>query len=146
MVRKEGFMSGKLMEYFNKMPRIGSLSTSSKDGRVNVAIFGSPRMTGEKRVIMATRKNRTFANLQENPYAVFIIMEPGKTTGEWRGLRVYLRMTGYKTEGDELIAFRKQVAGRVSEEAAKAIYAAVEFEVYDIRPLVDTGQKWEDYI
>jgi len=146
MVRKEGFMSEKLMEYFNKMPRIGSLSTSSKDGRVNVAVFGSPRMTGEKRVIMATRKNRTFANLQENPYAVFMIMEPGKTTSEWRGLRVYLRMTGYKTEGDELIAFRKQVAGRVSEEAAKAIYAAVEFEVYNIRPLVDTGQKWEDCI
>jgi hypothetical protein len=139
-------MSAKLMEYFNKMPRIGSLSTSSKDGRVNVAVFGSPRMTGEKRVIMATRKNRTFGNLQENPYAVFMIMEPGKTTSEWRGLRVYLRMTGYKTEGDELIAFRKQVAGRVSEEAAKAIYAAVEFEVYDIRPLVDTGQKWEDCI
>jgi len=139
-------MSEKLMEYFNKMPRIGSLSTSSKDGRVNVAVFGSPRMTGEKRVIMATRKNRTFANLQENPYAVFMIMEPGKTTSEWRGLRVYLRMTGYKTEGDELIAFRKQVAGRVSEEAAKAIYAAVEFEVYNIRPLVDTGQKWEDCI
>jgi len=139
-------MSAKLMEYFNKIPRLGSLSTSSKDGRVNVAVFGSPRMTGEKRVIMATRKNRTFANLLENPYAVFMIIEPGKTTSEWRGLRVYLRMTGYKTEGDELIAFRKQVAGRVSEEAAKAIYAAVEFEVYDIRPLVDTGQKWEDYV
>lgn len=139
-------MSAKLMEYFNKMPRLGSLSTSSKDGRVNVAIFGSPRMTSETRVIMATRKNRTFANLQENPCAVFMIMEPGKTPSEWRGLRVYLRMTGYKTEGDELIAFRKQIAGRVSEEAAKAIYAAVEFKVYDIRPLVDTGQKWEDYI
>jgi len=139
-------MSAKLMEYFNKTPRLGSLSTSSKDGRVNVAVFGSPRMTGEKRVIMATRKNRTLANLQENPYAVFMIMEPGKTTSEWRGLRVYLRMTGYKTEGDELIAFQKQIAARVSEEAAKAIYAAVEFEVYDIRPLVDTGQKWEDYI
>jgi predicted pyridoxine 5'-phosphate oxidase superfamily flavin-nucleotide-binding protein len=139
-------MSAKLMEYFNKMPRLGALSTSSKDGRVNVAVFGSPRMTDEKRVIMATRKNRTFANLQENPYAVFMIMEPGKTTSEWRGLRVYLRMTGYKTEGEELIAFRKQIAARVSEEAAKAIYAAVEFEIYDVRPLVDTGQKWEDYL
>jgi hypothetical protein len=139
-------MSAKLMEYFNKMPRLGSLSTSSKDGRVNVAVFGSPRMTGEKRVIMATRKNRTFANLQENPYAVFMIMEPAKTTSEWKGLRVYLRMTGYKTEGDELTAFRQQIAARVSEEAARAICAAVEFEVFDIRPLVDTGQKWEDYI
>jgi len=139
-------MAAKLMEYFNKIPRLGSLSTAGKDGRANVAVFGSPRMTDEKRVVMATRKNRTFANLQENPYAVFMIMEPGKTSSEWRGLRVYLKMTGYKTGGDELIAFRKQIAERVSEEAAKAIYAAVAFEVYDIRPLVDTGQKWEDYI
>jgi hypothetical protein len=134
------------MGYFNRMPRLGSLSTANKDGQVNVAVFGSPRMTDEKRVIMATRKNRTFANLQENPYAVFMIMEPGKATGEWKGLRVYLKMTGYKTEGEELIAFRKQIAERVAEEAAKAIYATVAFEVYDIRPLVDTGQKWEDYI
>ena len=139
-------MPAKLIEYFNKMPRLGSLSTSGKDGRVNVAVFGSPRMTDEKRVIMATRKNRTFANLQENPYAVFMIMEPGKTSSEWRGLRVYLKMTGFKTEGEELAAFRKEIAKRVSEEAAKAIYAAVAFEVYDIRPLVDTGQKWEDSI
>ncbi|HVP80190.1 MAG TPA: pyridoxamine 5'-phosphate oxidase family protein [Thermodesulfobacteriota bacterium] len=139
-------MPAKLMEYFNKMPRLGSLSTSNKDGRVNVAVFGSPRMTDEKRVIMATRKNRTFVNLQENPYAVFMIMEPGKTSSEWRGLRVYLKMTGFKTEGDELAAFRKEIAKRVSEEAAKAIYAAVAFEVYDMRPLVDTGQKWEDSI
>jgi hypothetical protein len=95
---------------------------------------------------MATRKNRTFANLQENPHAVFMIMEPGKTSSEWRGLRVYLKMTGYKTEGDELTVFRNQIAERVSEEAAKAICAVVAFEVYDIRPLVDTGQKWEDYI
>ena len=139
-------MPAKLMEYFNKMPRLGSLSTSGKDGRVNVAVFGSPRMTDEKRVIMATRRNRTFANLQENPYAVFMIMEPGKTSSEWRGLRVYLKMTGFKTEGEELAAFRKEIAKRVSEEAAKAIYAAVAFEVYDVRPLVDTGQKWEDSI
>jgi len=139
-------MPAKLMEYFNKMPRLGSLSTSGKDGRVNVAVFGSPRMTDEKRVIMATRKNRTFANLQENPYAVFMIMEPGKTSSEWRGLRVYLKMTGFKTEGDELAAFRTEIAKRVSEEAAKAIYAVVAFEVYDMRPLVDTGQKWEDSI
>ena len=139
-------MPAKLMEYFNKMPRLGSLSTSAKDGRVNVAVFGSPRMTSEKRVVMATRKNRTLANLQQNPYAVFMIMEPGKTSNEWRGLRVYLKMTGYNTEGDELVAFRKQIAERVSEEAAKAIYAAVAFEVYDVRPLVDIGQKWEDSI
>ncbi len=139
-------MSTKLMEYFNKMPRIGSLSTAGKDGKVNVAAFGSPRMVDEKRVVMATRKNRTFANLQENPFAVFMIMEPGKTSSEWKGLRVYLKMTGFKTEGEELESFRVQVAARVGEAAAKALYAAVTFEVYEIRPIVDMGQKWEDSI
>ena len=59
-------MSTKLMEYFNKMPRLGSLSTAGKDGKIDVAIFGSPKMIDEKRVVMGTRKNRTFANLQEN--------------------------------------------------------------------------------
>ena len=41
-------MSAKLMEYFNKQPRIGSLSTASKDGKVNAACFGSPRILESK--------------------------------------------------------------------------------------------------
>jgi hypothetical protein len=50
-------MNETLMEYFNKQPRIGCLSTSGKDGEVNVACFGSPRMVDEKTVVMALRKN-----------------------------------------------------------------------------------------
>jgi hypothetical protein len=30
------------MEYFNKQPRIGVLSTSNKDGKVDAAILGIP--------------------------------------------------------------------------------------------------------
>jgi hypothetical protein len=37
-------MSSELMDYFNKQPRLGTLSTSSKDGKVNTAYFGSPYM------------------------------------------------------------------------------------------------------
>ena len=139
-------MAPKLMEYFNKMPRLGSLSTSGKDGKVNVGVFGSPKMIDEKRVVMGLRKNKTFANLQENRFVVFMIMEPGKTVTEWKGLRVYLKMTGFKIEGAELESLRAQIAARAGEAAAKTIHAAVTFEVYDVRPLVDTGQKWEDYI
>ena len=70
-------MPASLMEYFNKQPRIGTLSTSSKDGKVDVALIGSPRMVDEKTVIIALAKNRTFSNLLENPHAVYMIMEPG---------------------------------------------------------------------
>jgi len=33
-------MSSKLMEYFNRSPRIGTLSTASRDGTVDSAVFG----------------------------------------------------------------------------------------------------------
>ena len=72
----------KLIDYFNKQPRIGTLSTASKDGKVDVACFGSPRMSDAKTVIMVVRKNRTFTNLQENPNAAFMIIEPGKTPAD----------------------------------------------------------------
>ena len=58
-------MSPNLMEYFIKQPRIGILSTSSKDGKVDSALFGSPQMMDEKTVVVATAKNRTLQNLLE---------------------------------------------------------------------------------
>jgi hypothetical protein len=139
-------MDGKLMDYFNKQPRLGCLSTSGKDGKVNVACFGSPRMVDEKTVVMALRKNRTFDNLKENPSAVFMIMEPGKTSSEWKGIRVYLKMKEYQTSGEKLEKARAQTAKAVGEEAAKAIHAAVTFEIEDVRPVVDLGQGWEKSI
>ena len=139
-------MSKILMEYFNKQPRLGCMSTSGKDGKVNVACFGSPRMVDEKTVVMALRKNRTFDNLRENPNAVFMIMEPGKTSSEWKGVRVYLKMKEYETSGGEIEKARAQAAKAVGEEAAKAIYAAVTFEIGEVRPIVDLGQGWEKSI
>lgn len=139
-------MDGKLMEYFNKQPRLGCLSTSGKIGKVNVACFGSPRMVDEKTVVVALRKNRTFDNLKENPNAVFMIMEPGKTSSEWKGIRVYLKMKEYQTSGETIEKARAQTAKAVGEEAAKAIYAAVIFEIEEVRPIIDLGQGWEKSI
>ena len=95
-------MSSKLMDYFNKQPRLGTLSTASKDGKVNTAYFGSPYMADEKTIIMGLTKNRTLFNLQENPNAVFMIMEPGKTLSEWKGVRIYVKMTDCSTAGEKL--------------------------------------------
>ncbi len=139
-------MSAKLMEYFNKAPRLGTLSTSSKDGKVDAALFGSPRMIDEKTVVMATAKNRTFANLQENPSAVFMIMEPGKGVSDWKGVRVYLKMKEYSTSGKMLDMIKSQIAKLAGEEAANRMYASVTFEISEVRPLIDFGQGWEKSI
>lgn len=139
-------MSKKLMEYFNKQPRLGTLSTSNTQGNVNVAYFGSPRMVDEKTVFMGLGKNRTFANLKENPNAAYMIMEPGKTLSEWKGVRLYLKMIDCQTSGEKLDMIRAKIAEAAGEGASKMIHAAVTFEIQEIRPLADFGQGWEKSI
>ncbi len=136
-------MPSKLMDYFNKSPRIGTMSTSDKTGNVDSALFGSPRMTDGKTVVMGLGKNRTLANLQQNPHAVYLIMEPGKSLMDWKGVRVYLEAKNIATSGPVLDDFKARMAEVAGAEAAKMIHAVVNFEVTEIRPLVDMGQGWE---
>ncbi|MBA7481811.1 hypothetical protein ES707_17288 [subsurface metagenome] len=139
-------MSAKLVDYFNKQPRIGVLSTSNKEGMVDAAVFGSPMMVDEKTVVMGLGENRTFAYLQENPNAVFTIVEQGETFMDWKGLRIYLKMKEYATSGEKLDAYRRQVTEVAGEDAAAMIHASVTFEVGEVRPLIDMGQGWEKSI
>jgi hypothetical protein len=139
-------MPANLIEYFNKSPRLGVLSTSSTDGRVDSAVFGSPQMIDEKTVIAASADNRTLANLQENPHAMYTIMEPGDSITDWKGIRVYMELKEYTTSGELLEMIRNKAANFVGEEGAKLIHAALTFEVYEVRPLVDFGQGWEKSI
>jgi putative heme iron utilization protein len=139
-------MSSKLMEFFNTQPRLGALATATRDGKVNVAYFNSLQMTDEKTVVMGLGKNRTLANLQANPNAAFMILQPGKTLPEWKGLRLYLSMTECQTSGANLDGIKAQIAKGAGEAAAKMIHAAVTFQVQEIRPLADFGQGWEKSI
>jgi hypothetical protein len=139
-------MSDKLVEFFNKQPRIGALSTSNKEGKVNVAYFGSPFMADEKTVEVGLTQNRSFTYLQENPFAAFIIMEPGASLPEWKGVRLYMKMTDCQTSGEKLDAVKARITAGAGEGAAKMIHAAITFEVLEIRPLADFGQGWEESI
>jgi len=139
-------MSKSLMEYFNKQPRLGVLSTSNKAGEVDSAYFGSPYMIDDSTIIVALGKNKTYANLQENPNACYLIMEPGKSIMEWKGLRIYMKMTKSETSGDTVDMMRKIISEKAGEAAGKMIYAAVTFSVASVRPLADFGQGWEKSI
>jgi len=139
-------MSEELIKYFNKQPRLGTLSTSDKNGKVNSAYFGSPRMVDEKNIFMGLGNNRTFANLQENPSAAFMVMEPGESIMDWKGVRIYVKMTECQTSGAKLDDLKAGIAKTAGEGAAKMMHAAVTFEIQEIRPLADFGQGWEKSI
>jgi hypothetical protein len=143
---EERMMSKSLMEYFNKEPRLGVLSTSNKAGEIDSAYFGSPRMVDEKTILVALGKNKTYANLQENPHACYLIMEPGKSIVEWKGVRIYLAMTKCETSGDNLAMMKKAVSKLAGEAAAQMMFATATFLVTSVRPLADFGQGWEKSI
>jgi hypothetical protein len=103
-------------------------------------------MVDEKTIVMGLTRNRTLSYLQENPNAVFTIMEPGKTLSEWKGVRVYVLLTGLATEGEQLERIKTRIAAGAGEAAARMIHAALTFEVQEIRPLADFGQGWEQSI
>ncbi|MCK9564581.1 MAG: pyridoxamine 5'-phosphate oxidase family protein [Methanothrix sp.] len=136
-------MTDKLMVYFNKQPRLGVISTSNQEGQVDCAVYGSPQMIDEKTVIVALARGRTFANLQENPMAVFMIMEQGEGILDWKGIRVYLKMLEFADSGPKLETYKSQMARIVGEQAAGMIAVLATFEITEIRPLIDFGQGWE---
>jgi hypothetical protein len=140
-------MSAELMSYFNKQPRLGTLSTANKDGKVNVAYIGSTHMVDDKTVIMGLGHNRTLSNLKENPHAVFVVMEPGETPAQWKGVRVYLRMTDCQESGRKLEEIRAEIAKKVGTMTAnKMIHAYVAFNITELRPFADFGQSWRKSI
>ena len=124
---------------FNKRPRIGSLATANRKGEVNVAVFGSPQMIDENTVVMGIGKNRSFQNLQENPNAVFIVMEPGETVRDWKGARVYLEAMDIETGGGFYDQIKDNIAAAAGKQAAQMIYSAIRFKITEVRPLVDMG-------
>ncbi len=139
-------MPTRLMDYFNKQPRIGVLSTASRSGKVDAAVFGSPQMVDEKTIVVALGENRTFEYLQENPNAVFLIVEQGETITDWKGIRVYMKMKEYSASGEMLETYKSEITRVLGEEAADMINAVVRFEIDEVRPLVDIGQGWESSI
>jgi hypothetical protein len=127
----------KLLEIFNKETRIGTLSTANAQGEVNVAVFGSPQMIDENTVVMGIGENRSFRNLRENPKAVFIVLEPGKSLMDWKGARVYLEALAIETGGGFFEQIRDNIAKAVGEQGARMIHAAIRFKITEVRPIVD---------
>jgi hypothetical protein len=143
---EEGIMTAQLMEYFNRQPRLGSISTAGRDGKVDVAVMGSPRMTDEKTVIVGLGANRTLANLRENPNAVYMIVEPGAGIMDWKGVRVYMTLRDLATAGPALDAYLAEMVKVAGEGVASMIKALATFEVTEVRPILDMGQGWEQSV
>jgi hypothetical protein len=126
-----------LMDFFNHRPRNCLLVTSNDEGRVDIAVYGSPTMIDENTVVLSTRENRSYQYLRKNPQAAMIVVEPGEISRASKGVRIYLEMTAIESTGDLLDKFKVEVGRRAGRVAAEGINAAIRFKITEVRPLVD---------
>ena len=123
----------------NAPGRVGVLATADAQGKPNAAYFGSPHMDLEGNLIMGLMENRTLANLEANPQAVFFTVKEAPVGFTTPGWRLYLKVNKIDREGEVLAQVKKAIAAAVGEQAAAGIKAGVIFEVTAVRPLVDLG-------
>jgi len=93
-------------------------------------------MIDEDTVIMAIGDNRSYRNLQENPRASFIVVEPGQAPATWKGVRLYLEVDSMERYGELLDSFREKIRELAGDRSANAIVAAIRFKVTEVRPLI----------
>ncbi len=130
----------KLMEQFNKQPRLGTLATADDKGKVDNAVFSALQMVDENTVMMAIGDNRSYANLKINPQAAYIFFEPAESPYDWRGARVYMRVADSAEAGpvfDQMVAMVRQMAG---DQAADNVKATITFSIEEARPLIDMSK------
>ena len=126
-----------IMAFFNTRPRNCLLITANGKGKVNAAVYGSPKMIDENTVVLSTRESRSYQYLRENPEAAIIVAEPGEINRGSKVVRVYLELTAIETEGELLNKFKEEVASRAGKEAAESTKAAIRFKITEVRPLID---------
>jgi hypothetical protein len=85
---------------------------------------------------MAIGENRSYRNLQENPKAAFIVVEPGGSPAEWKGVRVYLEVDSMERYGELLDSMRTKIRKVAGNKSADGIKAAIRFKITDVRPLI----------
>lgn len=126
-----------IIETINQPGKIGVLATADAKGQPNLAYFGSARVLPEGDFVVALGDSRTLTNLEQNQNATYLVLKESPVSFTTQGWRLYLKVRMIHSDGELLGSIRKQIADKVGSEAAKAIKAAILFDVTEIRPLVD---------
>lgn len=121
-----------VIEAFNRPGRIGILASVDKNGQPNMAYFGSAKILPGGEFILGLGNNRTLSNLEQNPLAVFMVLEGSPVTFKTPGWRLYLKLKTMQREGELIESIRENVGPK----AAGGIKAGLLFDITEVRSLV----------
>ncbi len=132
-------VSGAVKEFFKDRERTNALATTDETGKVNLAVFGSPALSGDDAMVMMLGDNRSWANLQKNPNAALLTIRHGSAGMKIQGCRVYLTLRRSADSGPEFDAMKAELKARIGDAAEILKHLAV-FDIIEARPILDFGQ------
>lgn len=120
-----------LQEYFEQTTGIGILSTADADGKVNAAVYSRPNFIDEETIAFIMAARLTHENLQSNPHAAYLFIEPGD---KYVGKRLYLTKIREEEDKELIDKFLKRKEYR---DVAKYL---VYFHIDKVLPLIGEGE------
>ncbi|NLO21776.1 MAG: pyridoxamine 5'-phosphate oxidase family protein [Syntrophomonadaceae bacterium] len=118
-----------LKGYFAENDGSGILSTADREGRVNAAIYSKPHIIEEETIALLMSERLSYANLQVNPYAVYLFMETGPG---WKGKRIYLK----KVKEEHNTDLAKSLIRRTHVDKENLDVNLVYFQIEKVLPLI----------
>jgi len=119
--------------------RSNVLATTDRQGKVNVATFGSLQLTDDSSLMVMLGDNRSYANLRENPYAACMVTLHGKTGLAMEGCRLYLKVRSIEDGGEKWEEAKALIKVRIGA-GADMLKHLVWFDILEARPILDFGQ------
>ncbi|MBE0480283.1 MAG: pyridoxamine 5'-phosphate oxidase family protein [Dehalococcoidia bacterium] len=132
-------VSEKVRQILSTEPRWNVLATTSPEGKVNIAMFGSVELSDDETLIAMLGDNRSYTNLKSNPLAACMVILPGQTGMQTQGCRLYLRVRATADDGEVWEQCKARIKSRIGN-AAEILKHYVCFGVLEARPLLDLGQ------
>lgn len=119
--------------YIGTKKGYGVLATADSKGKVNVAYYAKPYVTGEKTVALIMADRLTLANLRSNPKAAYIFIEAGKA---FAGIRLHLTKTREERAGDIKNSALKRSFDQASRRYSGEKLTLVHFRVNKVLPII----------
>ncbi|MBN1456945.1 MAG: pyridoxamine 5'-phosphate oxidase family protein [Sedimentisphaerales bacterium] len=119
-----------LKEYFANTSGHVILSTMDNNGKVDSAVYSSPRFFDDGRIGFIMRENLSYENVRANPHVCLLFIEDG---GGHKGKRLYLKKVDETDDKDLIESLLKKPTHGDDEDPARHL---VYFELVKERPLV----------
>ncbi len=110
---------------------IGIMGTADRKGRVNLAIYSPPILISHDIAVFGATRRKTYQNLKENPYAMFMYILDKR----WEGIRMELELIKVETEGDMNKKIKENFKSMGYHGLAKEIAFALYFKIVNVFPL-----------